>query len=432
MENESTTIEELGITTNSHTGELRGYALSFRLFCIGATFVYLNFIRYAFDNKGLMVSESIRAFSIIIGPVFLFLSLLAALREGQLDRINPFYRTWFKLLLFYYAYLLATGLFAFKNDMRHVGLDFILLPFFFAGILMGCKKENWVFFDKFIFVFFTVNIVACLYWIGGFSEFLLSRRHLIITAFDNTPYFFWGNLSIWPYCLLTMPDKSKFRKIVTIAGIVLYFSFAIIFLKRAPFVYLVLFLVLILFSRRKLFKLSKAAFFLFVGVTILWGVFQPYSGGTAQIMVENLKMRFTQEDSVANTLMKEDRLSYDPVLILTQFSRMEYIVGRGLGGVVEDIEGRYPEEMTHSLHNGSALTTLKGGLLLLIIWAGGWLLLFKDFVHSRNRSLDRYYIPVLMPFLFSWVFGFLYASVGFLLLMMCAGRVMARNDVSVY
>jgi len=415
------------LTAHSHSGVSDRYSISFRLFCIAAIFVYLNFIRGAFDEQGMLFPESVRAILAVLGPSFLFLAIWAALYEGQLNRIKPFYRAWLLFLLFYYVFLLLIGVFAYQNDIRQVVFDFILLPFFFAGILMGCKKANWIFFDKFILVYFTVNVLVCLFFIGGFAGYLLETRHMVITAFNQIPYFFWGTLGIWPYFILSMADKSMLRKMVTIVGTMVYFSFAIIFLKRAPFVILILFLLLFLFSRRNIIVWVKVAILLLVGVIAFWQVLMFNTGGEVKIITEALKTRFVQQDGMVDTLSSSNRLSYDLGLIVTQFSGLEFIVGRGLGGAVEDIEDNYPEKMTHSLHNGSALTMLKGGVVLLIVWVGGWLFVFKDFIVNRNRSLNRYYIPVLMPFLLSWVFGFLSGSVSFLLLMMCAGHVMSKD-----
>ena len=415
------------MTAHSHSGVSDRYSISFRLFCIAAIFVYLNFIRGAFDEQGMLFPESVRAILAVLGPSFLFLAIWAALYEGQLNRIKPFYRAWLLFLLFYYVFLLLIGVFAYQNDIRQVVFDFILLPFFFAGILMGCKKANWIFFDKFILVYFTVNVLVCLFFIGGFAGYLLETRHMVITAFNQIPYFFWGTLGIWPYFILSMADKSMLRKMVTIVGTMVYFSFAIIFLKRAPFVILILFLLLFLFSRRNIIVWVKVAILLLVGVIAFWQVLMFNTGGEVKIITEALKTRFVQQDGMVDTLSSSNRLSYDLGLIVTQFSGLEFIVGRGLGGAVEDIEDNYPEKMTHSLHNGSALTMLKGGVVLLIVWVGGWLFVFKDFIVNRNRSLNRYYIPVLMPFLLSWVFGFLSGSVSFLLLMMCAGHVMSKD-----
>ena len=414
------------LPVNSHSGGTQGYtSLSFQLFLIGVIFVYLDFARFAFDHTGIVFSKPIRILSILGGPLFLFLSILVALREGALRRIRALYKWWLLSLIFTFALLLMTGVLAFENEIRRVGLDFILLPAIFAGILIGSKKENWIFIDKFIMAFFTINVFLCFYWIGKFTGYLLESRSMIVSAFNQTPYTFWGTLYIWPYFIITITDKSVFRKIVTIMGIVLFFSFSIIFLKRMPFIHLILFIFLV-FSKIKIRHGVKPTILLLAGTMVVWQSFLLISGEHSQILTEKLRNRFIQRSSVEG-LKTSIRFGYDPFLVLTQFSGMEFVIGRGMGGTVKDVEGFYPEEMIQSLHNGSARVMLKGGVILLIIWTGGWLFVFRDFIVNRNYTLNRYFIPILLVFLLSWIDGFLARTVTFIFLMMCAGRVMSRD-----
>jgi len=192
-----------------------------------------------------------------------------------------------------------------------------------------------------------------------------------------------------------------------------------------PFIHLILFIFLV-FSKIKIRHGVKPTILLLAGTMVVWQSFLLISGEHSQILTEKLRNRFIQRSSVEG-LKTSIRFGYDPFLVLTQFSGMEFVIGRGMGGTVKDVEGFYPEEMIQSLHNGSARVMLKGGVILLVIWTGGWLFVFRDFIVNRNYTLNRYFIPILLVFLLSWIDGFLARTVTFIFLMMCAGRVMSRD-----
>ena len=45
-----------------------------------------------------------------------------------------------------------------------------------------------------------------------------------------------------------------------------------------------------------------------------------------------------------------------------------------------------------------------------------------------GKHLNKYFIPILVPFLLTWVFGFLRITIDFILITMCAGRLMAKEQ----
>jgi hypothetical protein len=299
--------------------------------------------------------------------------------------------------------------------------------FFLPGILIGAKRENWAPLDRLIRIFFLINIIYLLFFVGSFED--MQRRGSIILSFEQIPYFFWGELYLmWPYLVLTMKDKSKFDKFITVLGTILFFYFAIIFLKRSPFVNLLLFMFLVFIAYRPIWKLSMN--FKTIGLSVLSillaiGIFSTIDYSSS---INKFVDRFTEIDgTVKSSLVNDNRLSYDVMLVKNQLDSYEYLFGKGLGGVVMDHEYNYPEFMTRTLHNSSAQHFLKGGFLLLVVWWLGFLAITKDFFFKKNKEYSAFYIPVLVPFILSWVLGFLNTSIAFLLLMLCVGKIISKD-----
>jgi len=363
---------------------------------------------------------------ISIGPALLFLSTISALKEGQLRRINNNYQIWIVSLIFIFIGLIINGLIA-QNSPRLITLDIIHYMFFLPGILIGAKKENWVPLDRLIRIFFLINVIYLSFFIGSYQE--MPWRKYIILAFEQIPYFFWGQLYLmWPYLVLTMKDKSKFDKFITVLGTILFFYFALIFLKRSAFINLLLFMVLVFIAYRPILKLSinlKTIGLSVLSILLAIGIFLTID---YSLSIDKIVDRFIGTGgTLISALANDNRLSYDVFLVKNQLDSFEYLIGRGLGGVVMDHEHNYPEFMTNSLHNSSARHFLKGGFLLLVVWWFGFLAITKDFFFKKNKEYNAFYIPVLVPFLLSWVLGFLNTSIGFLLLMLCVGKVISKE-----
>ena len=227
-----------------------------------------------------------------------------------------------------------------------------------------------------------------------------------------------------------MKERPKFDKFVTILGTLLFFYFSIIYLKRAPFVLLIVFFILLVIANRskgniKINFKTISAFLLFISIssTLFF-----YSNTTSNL--EKLGDRFTERGgTVISTLANSNRIAYDVNLVKNQMDGIELLVGRGLGGVVKDEGYNYPEFNTSSLHNSSAQHVLKGGLLLLTVWWLGFLMILKNFLFNKDKEYIKFYVPLLVPFIFSWVFGFLSTSISFLLFMLCAGRVISKEHL---
>ena len=400
--------------------------LSSDLFAIAVILIFLNFVRGTLDEKGIIFAYHLRVLSIFSGPFFLLLSTFIAITEGQFRRIKNRYRTWIICLLLYFIFIIINGLLINRNEIRLVTLDMLMFSMVFPGILIGAKKFNWIRFDKIVINIFLINILFLLPYIGSYGSLMQEMRRTIIVGYGQIPYFFWGGLEMWPYILLTMKNRSLFYRIVSIVGIILYFYFALIFLKRAPFVYAILFILLYLFSYKLNIKTVMRNIYLSIAVIItsfliFWQI-------EVSSTVERLQGRFVEKGDLTSTLLMSNRISYDYGLVLSQLSSLEYMIGRGLGGTVQDVGETNYEDMTSTLHNGPALMMLKGGFIWMIIWYSGWFMLIKDFMYNKNKHLNKYFIPILMTFLLTWVFGFLRITMFFIMITMCSGRLMAKEQ----
>jgi hypothetical protein len=414
--------------------------LSFLLFCMGVSFIYVHTLRMGFDNQGKYIPEMIRALLVITGPLFFSLSVLAALREGQLRKLKSHYRKWLLMLLLTTILMFISGAVVFGNEIRRIVLDFTLFSPIFAGILVGVRKENWLPFDKFLLAIFQINIIICLVGLKEIASVfstldipsradLWARGFSLMSEGNSMIYHFWGVLDVWPYFLLTIREGTRLRKATILIGIGMYFILSIIFQKRAPFILLIGFTLFLLIKMRLKRLLALCAVGLITGAVVLY-VFTSLAGPASNELLGQFNERFGGKSGVVDTLSQEDRLNYDYWIVFNQLSPIELFNGRGMGGTVSDIGGFYHwtgEDNIQMTHNGTALIILKGGFTFLIIWVVGWLMFTKDFLLSGVPGRDRFFIPVLMVFGLSWLGPFISNSISFALLMMCAGRIMARD-----
>ena len=404
------------------------YTISLRLFLIGCVLVYLNFLRQTFDQTGQIFGTEIRSISIFIGPFFLILSAITAFMEGQLGRIKPFFQIWIFLIIIYLIFLTISGFFIYGNSYRDLVIDIILYAFFVPAILIGAKKQNWLILDKFILLFFLINLFMLIPYLTSYSSLAAAGRTQIITNDAQIPYFIWGQFSIWMYLCLTLKNRSDIIKFAILAGTIIYFFLAIVFLKRAPFINLSIFFFLFLVSLNLKNSSIISIKIFYLSIPILIFSLLLYSLINVGSFYERFESRFYTSGSIYSSLSSSTRLTYDVELVANQFNNMEFLFGRGLGGSVEDIEYKYPEKNTIRLHNSSVQQVMKGGVVFLFLWVIGFLVILKNFLLNENEEYRKFYIPLLTPFLMSWVFGFLSTSISFLLIMACAGRVMAINN----
>lgn len=410
------------------------YDFSFILFFIGLLFYFAEYIRHAIHLDGIIAPRQIIFFSVLSGPFFMFLSMLKALQEGKLKSLMIFYRKWYLLLIFIVVMLLMSGTLIFSNGPREILFDFIIFPGIFAGILAGTKTNNINYCDKLIRIVFFLSTLFCILKLGNLGARAIQSTRLDRADYTwDSIYYIWGLIGLlWPYVIIKNENRrSIFRNIIPMLGTSIYFIMAIIYGKRQPFVQLALFLLLIFIKARRSHKykfLVMSALVVGIVLLIVIGIFKSNDWKQFQTAWIN---RFSINGGIWNKFINDDRISYDPLLILTQFSGIELLLGRGLGGVVRDVSGFYPVENTPNLHNGAAFIVLKGGLLLLIVWAVGWLRFIKDFLGEKNRKLYRFYIPYLIIFMQIFYSPVLSDTGGFVFLMMCSGFAMSNKKIKI-
>lgn len=415
------------ISTSINTSGER-LSVSYYLFYLAIIFTYLDFLRLGYDPTGSFLNAPLRMLSYMIAPVLLIFSVIAALIERQYKRLKRHYWMWVLAIHFIIFILFINGLAIHFNDYRPIVFDLIYFLYFIPGILIGCKEKNWKGLDQLFLYIFVFNTFLLLPNLTSFQGVVELSRNSIILANGQTPYLIWGGLTMWTYFLLTLDGRTTIQKSLIYTSTILYFIFALIFLKRGPFLELFLFFSFLLFSNRLRikFKLDFKTF-LFLGI-IISSTYPLYKFLEFSTFAERLNERVYEEGSLTSSVLANSRIAYDIDLVTSQINGLEWIVGRGVGGTVKDIGYNYPDLNTHTLHNFFAMILLKGGFIFFIVWYLGWVIFFKDFLQNKRNSLNKFFVPVLIPLLLSWLFGFINVSVHFLLMMMCAGRIMSKES----
>jgi hypothetical protein len=238
--------------------------LSLKLLVTGMSVLYLHEVLLS-----LAVIHMVIAYT---GFIFLFLSLCTAIAEGKLNYLERKYAYWLLAIWLFALFMLLHGAFL-GHDLRYISRD--LWPFcFFACLLGAAKKDNWIAIDRMIYFQFTFAIALVLfiwfaYGLNITREILLQR-----TSSWEMPRlaWAWGLLNGWPYMLLTYTKSSLRRRIITILGFTIFFVLVLMYEKRNPLVFLMLFLGLyiIFFKDRSMTKkmTNKSLIYKFVSVLL--------------------------------------------------------------------------------------------------------------------------------------------------------------------
>lgn len=412
--------------------------LPFKLFMAGFVLLYLDLVRNAYMKEEVIFSyETVILLKLSILILFMASVSLSFIR-GDYRRIKHVYRLWLSLVLLFIAIMTFYGLTQ-GNAQRDIIIDVILFVTLFAGVINGCDRRNWVLFDKFMLGFFALNTVLVIKsWFDAMGGDVFDPNESL-SLFHSKYYFFVGELTIWPYFLLTLRDGSLYRKLISYSGIAIYFIASLTLAKRSPFVLLFLLIALSLFKSRlrmdstrvikSIFSKIKGA--VIAGLASAVVIFSLGISGRFWDAAEKLQERFFLEGNMVETVFSDPRISYDSELVFGHFSNSEILFGQGMGAVAGVADVGWTGEKSLSdeyvLHNGVLLLIQKGGLLFLFVWLWGWFVFLKDFLASREPYMNRYFLPVGIVFIFSFVTGFVNWGNGFAFLMMCAGMGMARK-----
>lgn len=413
--------------------------LPFKLFMAGFVLLYLDLVRNAYMKEEVIFSyETVIVLKMLI--MFLFMaSVLLSFIRGDYRRVKPVYRFWLSLVLLIAGFMTFYGLTR-GNTQRDIIIDVILFITLFAGVVNGCNRSNWALFDKFMLGFFALNTVLVIKsWFDAMGGDVFDPNESL-SLFQSKYYFFVGELTIWPYFLLTVKDGSLYRKLISYSGIATYFIASLTLAKRSPFVLLFLLGALLLFKSRLRMDSTRAINGIFgrakgvfvVGLASLAVIFSLGISDRFWDAADKLQERFFLEGNMVETVFSDPRISYDSELVFGHFTNLEIFLGQGMGAVAGVADTGWTGEKSLSedyvLHNGVLLLIQKGGLLFLSVWLWGWFVFLKDFLVSREPYMNRYFLPVGIVFLFSFVTGFVNWGNGFAFLMMCAGMGMARKS----
>ena len=406
----------------------RPIPLSFKLFAISIGFGVFSTVADAYGWAGTSYNSLRDYIFVSVGPLFAWMSVFVGLSEGKLNDMKRFFVSWVFWVGTLIVFLFIYGVLI-QNEFRLIGQDVLLFSYFFAGLILGTRIDNWVTFDKLLTVIFLMgSVFTILSWLS--LGFVPENRQSVQWT---VPFWIWGGmLFAWPYFLLTIDRGSIFRRIVAVSGIATFLVVAILVEKRAPIVQLGLLLVLSAYAFRngsfsvQIRRASKSILVCLFLIVAGWGILAVLgSGSYFRQASTSLFERFTDKGNVYDSFMSNPRIQLEPQYVLDQLDDHELIFGRGLGGAVDLPSGIWGKRSGGLLHNGMASIALKGGLVFLVIWSIGWLAFIVMFVKNKDPGLNVYYLPLLIVLLPSFVIGFLalHPSLGFV--MMCAGRCMS-------
>ncbi|MCK4527539.1 hypothetical protein KAW18_09230 [candidate division WOR-3 bacterium] len=366
------------------------------------------------------------------GFIFLFLSLCTAIVEGKLNYLERKYANWLLAIWIFALFMLLHGAFL-GHDLRYISRD--LWAFcFFACILVAAKKDNWIVIDRMIYFQFTFTIILVLFiW----SHYGLNITREILQQSSNSferprLAWAWGLLYSWPYMFLTYKRSSLLRKMITVLGFTIFIILALMYGKRNPMVFLMLFmgLYIIFFKYNAMTKKIANNSLIYKFVSVILAITILGTGSylivraqekTGYYYVAELIDRSSARGGFIDTLLHDPRLDSIPKDIIAEAEGYQIIVGQGLGSTI-----LRSSVQIQSVENGLMLLFFKGGILYTIAWYFGLLNILKDLFRRKKRFVVPFQIMSSVIIIMSPISVFFH--MGFLTgyIMLWFGRSMAR------
>ena len=367
--------------------------------------------------------------------------VLIGTMEGSIKNLKPVYRRWIFLVFLYIIWMLFRGLgsYDFSKSLHYLGTDISAFLLFFGGLFAGCQRRSKKAIDSMLFIHFVIAVIVTFASLFGLKDFVRG------TVVSSGTYWFFGMLYAWPLFLLTIGEQRGLKKIISGAGLSIYFMLAVLCLKRTPFGKFAVYLCLVMYSywgrkgvpRTNRYKLIGSMVILAVLLIVFLECFgvrnlgEKYGPG-------GLQKRFylvaggAYSDSIVDALSRNYRFSYEPMAVIESCSNYDKMFGKGLGATIDVPYAISPSLKTGILHNSVMTLFLKGGIVFLFIWFSGWLIVLRKFFKNRDATLAPYYAIIIVTIMFSPVAGFIDSSLGCGLLGICTGRVMAKNAEDLY
>lgn len=398
--------------------------LSLKLLVTGMSILYLHEVLLSLAIIHMPIAYT--------GFIFLFLSFCTAIAEGKLNYLERKYAYWLLAICLFGFFMLLHGIFL-GHDLKYISRD--LWAFcFFACLLAAAKKDNWIVLDRMVYFQFTLTIILVLY-IWSFYGLNITRGILEQkTASWEMPRltWAWGLLYGWPYMLLTYKKSPLLRRIVTIFGFTIFFILVLMYEKRNPVVFLLLFVGLYAIFFKDRLRVKKITgkqlvykfFSLLLILTILGaGVYMivRMQETTEYNYVTKFIERTSSHSGIINTLLHDPRLDSIPKDIIAEAEVYQIIVGQGLGSTI--LRHLVPIE---AVETGLMLLFFKGGIIYTIVWYFGLLNILVDLFRRRKKSVVLFQIMSSVIIIMSPISVFFH--MGFLTgyTMLWFGRSMAK------
>jgi hypothetical protein len=306
------------------------------------------------------VSVSLLSFPIL----FLFLSYYySPSRKMKSTNFKDFYL--FKFLIFYINLLFIYGVLN-GNDIFIISLEYWTGIIVFVAYKISTSENIWQLFEgKLKIVFFIFSVLVFLG--NGFtqSRFVELGYDALQSGGTTTGLFSYEMspiLDFWPFLfLIGFFDKNiKRSRIMVFAPLIIYLSFQVFFLKRAPSVRAITYLIVAFGMKIKITNNNNnnsSIRQLFTIIIIVIGALFFTPGALVD--------RFNTKDTARQDEVKN---------MYSQLSAIELLFGRGLGGHYDVEQGGIVQyisddgkDVNSLLHIGFAYPILKGGFLLFFL-----------------------------------------------------------------
>jgi len=364
-------------------------ALFFLFFIL--SYIFGNTVYFFSKVLGVNLNFSVLAFSIIPLLLVFFFNMFIKYQKKDSGTI--------RILIFYTFFLMIHG-FLKSNPISAILEELWTIIVVFVAYRLS---RNNLFFDiikSWGFLIFLLTSYLIYLGTNETREYIDDLSSINIDLSDRTAslgYEFISLLDFWPFIFaLWFFEKRFISKLLGFIPFIVYFSYQIYFLKRAPSARCVtqlLFFSLMAYSSNFSFTRSFQMLMIFLVIG-----FSSYF-----VIPDDLISRFANDDASRPN---------EAFHMLRQFSLLDYIFGRGLGGIyisdngIFDMLGKH--EYRHILHIGALYPLLKGGILLFILLSILLLnILIKSFKHRRNfTAIEHSCFGFLVIFLlFRWIEG---------------------------
>lgn len=322
--------------------------------------------------------------SLLLLP-FLFLAISHYLSPQASLRVLRFKSSSRAALIFFYVHILVVYGFLAGNDPNIIIQEYWTAWIVLFAYCLSADEKIWQLFEGpllWIFLLFALLVFLGTHYIQENLQSLMYHNNVIGRTTTTVAYNISPILDIWPFLfLLLFFKKNKNKKtVITYLPFIVYLYFQLFFLKRAPSVRAIMYLIVALLGYMYIYGDTRIFLKLF-------GIFALTVLVLFYFMPPDLIIRFKTEDHARQE---------EAINMFTQLSPLEHLVGKGLGGyynldrgggiITINNKGQQGKYVTHI---GAAYPYLKGGILffLLVVTHVAQTIIYA-FIHLKR--LNRY------------------------------------------